>query len=59
VGLTPKVIKSNLVPCPELPKRLDRFEVAVISIDWMVLLVNGLLLAFVFSRQHHRERSTI
>lgn len=29
-------------------ERLDRFEVAVISIDWLVLLVNGVLLSLVF-----------
>lgn len=32
-------------------ERLDRFEVAVISIDWLVLLVNGVLLSLVFRRE--------
>lgn len=32
-------------------ERLDRFEVAIISIDWLVLVVNGALLAFVFGRR--------
>ena len=31
--------------------RQDRFEVAVISIDWLVLIVNGILLSIVFKRQ--------
>jgi hypothetical membrane protein len=31
--------------------RQDRFEVAVISIDWLVLIINGVLLSIVFKRQ--------
>lgn len=31
-------------------ERQDRFEVAVISIDWLVLMINGLLLSGVFRR---------
>ena len=31
--------------------RQDRFEVAVISIDWLVLIINGILLSMVFKRQ--------
>ena len=31
--------------------RQDRFEVAVISIDWLVLIINGILLSIVFKRQ--------
>jgi hypothetical protein len=31
--------------------RMDRFEVAVISIDWLVLIINGVLLSLVFRRQ--------
>lgn len=31
-------------------ERLDRFEVAILSIDWMVLMVNGILLSLVFHR---------
>ena len=31
--------------------RQDRFEVAVISINWLVLIVNGILLSIVFKRQ--------
>jgi len=30
--------------------RQDRFEVAVISIDWLVLLINAVLLSFVFAK---------
>ena len=31
--------------------REDRFEVAVISIDWLVLIINGVLLSLVFRSQ--------
>lgn len=31
--------------------RQDRFEVAVISIDWLVLIINGIMLSIVFKRQ--------
>jgi len=32
-------------------ERQDRFEVAIISIDWLVLLINGFLIGRVFSTQ--------
>jgi hypothetical protein len=32
-------------------ERQDRFEVAVLSIDWLVLIINGVLLSIVFRRQ--------
>jgi hypothetical protein len=32
-------------------ERLERFEVAVISIDWLALILNGILLSRVFRRQ--------
>jgi hypothetical protein len=31
--------------------RMDRFEVAVIAIDWLVLVINGVLLSLVFRRE--------
>jgi hypothetical protein len=31
--------------------RQDRFEVAVISINWLVLIINGVLLSIVFKRK--------
>jgi hypothetical protein len=31
--------------------RQDSFEIAVISIDWLVLVVNGILLSIVFRRE--------
>jgi hypothetical protein len=34
--------------------RLDRFEIAAISIDWLVLIINGILVALVFRRQSAR-----
>ena len=35
--------------------RMDRFEVAVISIDWLVLIINGVLLSLLF-RRHLRVK---
>jgi hypothetical protein len=32
-------------------ERLDRFEVIAISVDWLILIVNGALLGIVFRRQ--------
>ncbi len=32
-------------------ERLDRFEVVVITINWLVLIVNGILLSILFRRQ--------
>ena len=37
-------------------ERQDRLEVAIISIDWLVLIVNGLLLSVVFRRQLKSEQ---
>jgi hypothetical protein len=31
--------------------RMDRFEIAAISIAWLVLLINGVLLDFLFGRR--------
>ena len=31
--------------------RQDRFEIEVLSIDWLVLIINGVLLSIVFRRQ--------
>jgi predicted Co/Zn/Cd cation transporter (cation efflux family) len=30
--------------------RQDRFEVTIISIDWLVLIINGVLLSMVFKK---------
>ena len=35
--------------------RLDRFEVVAISVDWLVLIVNGVLLGILFRRQSKLE----
>ena len=32
-------------------QRMDRFEIAAISIAWLVLLINGVLLSFLFRRR--------
>jgi hypothetical protein len=31
--------------------RQDRFEVAVISVDWLVLIINGILLGVLFKKR--------
>lgn len=36
--------------------RQDRFEIAVISIDWLVLVINGVLLSILFQRQTRIEQ---
>jgi hypothetical protein len=38
--------------------RQDRFEVAVLSIDWLVLIINGGLLSVVFRRQLKAEQKS-
>jgi hypothetical protein len=38
--------------------RLDRFEVAAISIDWLVLIVNGVLLSILFRRRARSIRGS-
>jgi hypothetical protein len=32
-------------------ERLDRFEVLAISVDWLILIINGVLLSILFRRQ--------
>ena len=38
-------------------ERQDRFEVAVISIDWLVLVINGVLLSIVFRKKMKKSES--
>jgi hypothetical protein len=38
-------------------ERQDRFEVAVLSIDWLVLIINGILLSIVFRKQMKENES--
>jgi len=38
-------------------ERQDRFEVAVLSIDWLVLIINGILLSIVFRKQMKEKES--
>jgi len=38
--------------------RQDRFEVAVLSIDWLVLIINGVLLSIIFRRQLKVEQKS-
>ena len=35
--------------------RQDRFEVMIISIDWLALVINGILLSWVFKKQLREE----
>jgi hypothetical protein len=37
-------------------ERMDRFEIAAISIDWLVLVVNGILLSVLFRRRLKQSR---
>jgi hypothetical protein len=39
-------------------ERQDRFEVAAISINWLVLIINGFLLSIVFRRQLKAEQKS-
>ena len=38
--------------------RQDRFEVAVISINWLVLIINSVLLSIVLRRQLIKKQMT-
>jgi hypothetical protein len=38
-------------------ERLDRFEVVVISVNWLVLIVNGVLLAILFRKLLKAEKN--
>jgi hypothetical protein len=37
-------------------ERMDRFEIAAISIDWLVLVVNGILLSVLFRKRLKQSR---
>lgn len=50
VGFTLTLVALIVISIRYGLERLDRFEVVVISIDWTVLLVNGVLLSLVFRR---------
>jgi hypothetical protein len=39
-------------------ERQDRFEAVIISIDWLVLIINGVLLSIVFRRQLKEKRKS-
>lgn len=39
-------------------ERLDRFEVLIITIDWLVLIINGILLSIVFRRKLKEKPSS-
>lgn len=39
--------------------RQDRFEVAVISIDWLILVINGILLAILFKKQLQTKKNPL
>jgi len=38
--------------------RQDRFEVTLLSTDWLVLIINGVLLSIVFRRQLKTEQKS-
>ncbi|MBN1183588.1 MAG: hypothetical protein JXB49_14960 [Bacteroidales bacterium] len=49
------VISFTIITIQHGIVRKDRFEVAVISIDWLVLIVNGILISKVFNRALKQE----
>ncbi|MBN1397975.1 MAG: hypothetical protein JXA06_08080 [Bacteroidetes bacterium] len=49
------VISFTIITIQHGIMRKDRFEVAVISIDWLVLIVNGILISKVFNRAIKQE----
>ena len=51
IGFVLAMVSLTIISFNHGLERLDRFEVAVISIDWLVLIINGVLLSLVFRRQ--------
>ncbi|MCF7885815.1 MAG: hypothetical protein K9M80_04900 [Candidatus Marinimicrobia bacterium] len=39
--------------------RKDRFEVYIISIDWLVLIINGILMSIVYKKLLNNDRDTV
>jgi hypothetical protein len=55
LGFVLTVISLAIVSINYGLDRQDRFEIMVISIDWLVLLINGILLSILFRRQLKRQ----
>ncbi len=51
IGFALAIVSTIGIPSIYGLERLDRLEVALISIDWLVLISNGVLLGVVFGRQ--------
>ncbi|MBE0672527.1 MAG: hypothetical protein IH588_18270 [Anaerolineales bacterium] len=51
IGFVLAIISLIMVSINYGLDRQDRFEVAVISINWLILIINGILLSILFKRQ--------
>ena len=51
IGFVLVIISLAVISITYGLERLDRFEIFVISIDWLTLIVNGILLSIVFRRR--------
>jgi hypothetical protein len=51
IGFILAIVSLGVIAISYGLERQDRFEVAVLSVDWLVLIVNGVLLSIVFRRQ--------
>jgi hypothetical protein len=54
IGFVLVIISLPIISISHGLERLDRFEVVAISIDWLILIVNGILLSILFGRQASR-----
>ena len=57
IGFVLAIVSLAVISVSYGLERLDRFEVAVITIDWLVLIVNGVLLSIVFRRQLKEDKT--
>jgi len=51
IGFVLVMVSLTVISINHGLERLDRFEVVVISINWLILIINGVLLSIVFRRQ--------
>jgi hypothetical protein len=58
IGLILTVVSLAVISIGYGLEKLDRFEVVAISVDWLVLIVGGVLLSVVFRRQLKAERKS-
>ena len=51
IGFALAILALSIISIRYGLERVDRFEVVVLSIDWLILIINGLLLSILFKRQ--------